>query len=497
MTVNLTEQIVAELAPNPKALLDGRGVMKKGALRKLARSEDGKLIFGQCQGSGSSPYQVSMDFETGGDRPTVRCSCPSRQFPCKHGLALMLAYVANGASFPVGQPPADLLEKRAKLLQRAEKKAAPSSTPKKVNKDALARKTQEQSSALDTLETFVLDLVSSGLGGLTGKHVKAIETQAKRLTDAQLYGASAALQHLAALVSDDKKRAREDDEEGTRAARGLSEERQARIAALITQLWVTIRKGRRVLEGKLEDGAAQSEADAQIESILGRRYQLPELREAGYWLTERNVLELAHEREDDPVTQMASASGYMLDLGDGAIHRELTTLPYRALAFEKLRSSRAGVLLLKEAALYPGEVMNRRLRWEDTQAVERPRASGDYAALHGHARPLEELIKALRGQLKNPLNPTEAVGLLSVQRFGTSGGELVAEDKAGARLVIRDPRRVSFATTNNLRHVAGALTPARRPVSFAVKLHVEPTSRAVLGQGLALFVGEEHLRLGM
>lgn len=497
MTVVLTEQIVAEMAPNPKALLDGRGVVKKGALRNLARSEDGKLIFGLCQGSGSTPYQVSMDFETGGDRPTLRCTCPSRQFPCKHELAIMLAYVANGASFPAAEPPADLLEKRAKLLQRAEKKAAPSSEPKKVNKNALARKAQEQSTALDTLETFVLDLVSSGLGGLTGKHLKAIDTQAKRLTDAQLYGASAALQHLSALVSDDKRRARDDDEEEKKAARGLSEERQARIAALVTQLWVTIRKGRRALEGKLEEGAAQSEADAQVESILGRRYQLPELREAGYWVTERNVLELAHEREDDPVTQMASASGYMLDLGDGAVHRELTSLPYRALAFEKLRSSRAGVLLLKEAALYPGDGMNRRLRWEDTQAVERPRAPADYVALHGHARPLEELIKALRGQLKNPLNLTEAVGLLAVQRFGTLGEVLVAEDRAGARLVMGDPRRASFATTRTLRYAAGSLTPRSGPVSLAVKLHVDPTTRAVLGQGLALFVGEEHLRLGL
>jgi uncharacterized Zn finger protein len=498
MAVVISEQMVAELAPNPKALLDGRGVVKKGALKKLARSEDGTLVFGLCQGSGSTPYQVSMDLGTGGDRPTLRCSCPSRQFPCKHELALMLAFVANGASFPVAAPPADLLEKRAKLVQRAEKKAAPPDEPKKVNKAALAKKTQEQSTALDTLETFVLDLVSSGLGGLTGKHIKAVDTQAKRLADAQLYGASAALQHLSALMSDDKVDEDDgDEEEEKKAARGLSEERQAQISALVTQLWVTIRKGRRALEGKLEEGTTQSETDAQVESILGRRYQLPELREAGYWVTDRSVIELAHERADDPVIGMASASGYMLDLGDGAVHRELTALPYRALAFEKLRSSRAGVVLLKEAALYPGDVMNRRLRWDDKQVAERPRAAADYAALHGHARPLDELVKALRGQLKNPLNPQEAVGLLSVQRVGTAGDTLVAEDAAGARLVIRDPRRAAFATTRNLRHAAGAFATQGGPVSLAVRLHIDPTTRAVLGQALALFVGGQHIRLGL
>ncbi|MFT3770006.1 MAG: hypothetical protein QM820_31650 [Minicystis sp.] len=61
MTIVLNEQVVAEMAPNPKALLDGRGLVKKGALRKLAKNDDGTLVFGLCQGSGKSPYEVSID----------------------------------------------------------------------------------------------------------------------------------------------------------------------------------------------------------------------------------------------------------------------------------------------------------------------------------------------------------------------------------------------------------------------------------------------------
>ena len=44
--------------------------------------------------------------------------------------------------------------------------------------------------------------------------------------------------------------------------------------------------------------------------------------------------------------EMAGASGYMLDLGDGAVHVEQTSLPYQALKFGKLRSSRPGVVSL-------------------------------------------------------------------------------------------------------------------------------------------------------
>src|SRR5262245_38598052 len=155
--VHLTEQSVAEMAPNDKALVDGRGLIKKGALKKLAKNDDGTLVFGLCQGSGKLPYEVSMDLATGGDRPTLRCTCPSRLIPCKHQLGLMLAFVAGGDKFPVAAPPAALVEKRQKLVERNEKKAAApaeAAAPKKVDKAAQEKKTREQSDGLDTLETF-------------------------------------------------------------------------------------------------------------------------------------------------------------------------------------------------------------------------------------------------------------------------------------------------------------------------------------------------------
>lgn len=495
--LHLTEQSVAEMAPNDKALVDGRGLIKKGALKKLARNDDGSLVFGQCQGSGKLPYEVSMDLAAGGDRPTVRCSCPSHQFPCKHGLALMLAYVANGAKLPVQEPPAALLEKRTKAAARAEKKAAaPADAPRKVDKAAAAKKTKEQTEALETLETFVIDLVNAGLGGLTSKSIKAVDNQAKRMADADMKRASVMLMRLSALVSAEGSDDHDDEDGAKQAARGLSEERQAQIGALVTQLWVVIRKGKKALEGKLEEGTSQREADAQVESLLGRAWKLPELKEAGYWTDRRALFELAHERVDDTVAEMEIASGYLLDLGDGSIVEEQTALPYAALKFNKLRSSRAGVLELKEAALYPGEVINRRIRWDDKlpdNLTERPRTAADYAAVHRHAGPLDPLVKLFRGQLKNPLNSSEAVVLLAVERFGLLGEALVAEDAAGARVAIRDPRRASFKTTLNLRHAAGAFGAG----SLAARLWFDLRDRAIYAQALALIVGEKHLRLGI
>ena len=157
---------------------------------------------------------------------------------------------------------------------------------------------------------------------------------------------------------------------------------------------------------------------------------------------------------------------------------------------------RIDILGVKEAALYPGDVVNRRVRWDDKQAelvTERPLTAADYAAIHGHARPIEAAIKAFRAQIKNPLNPGDAVVLVAIKRFGLLGDTLIAEDAAGARLVIRDPRKAVFKTSPNLRCAAGAFGPG----SLAVRLWFDLLDRAVYGQALSLIAGEKILRLGM
>lgn len=509
MSIELTAQLVAALSPNDAALHGGRGLIKKNAFRALSKNENGTLVWGECKGSAAQPYKLSIDLGTGGDRPTTRCSCPSRIFPCKHCLGLMLAFVENGTTFKVAAPPQDLLDKRQKLaakndgVEGASKKPA---APRKVDKSAQLKKAQEQLEALETLETFLVDVVAAGLGGLSKKNVKTVEEQAKRMMDAQLRGAHARLMRLWDLIAraGDADDADDDDDsydyvsERRRAATRLSdEERRARVAQLVTQLWVTVRKGKKALEGKLEEGDSKSEADAQVELLLGRVWQLPELKEAGYWATDRSLLELAHESIDDPLLEMISAAGYLLDLEDGRIHVEATPLPYKALQFGgKLRTSRAGVLAVREAALYPGDVVNRRVRWNerDPEALrERPRAAGDYAKVHALAKPLEPAIKAYRDQLKNPLSPSDAVFLVRAASYADAGGTPLLDDGAGGRVLMRDPREAIYPTTRNFAQAAGAFGPG----SVALRLWFDPTERAVFGQALALFAGEKHLRLGL
>ncbi|MEW6735053.1 MAG: hypothetical protein AB1489_27430 [Acidobacteriota bacterium] len=502
MSVELSEQLINEMAIG-STLLDGRKLVQKGAFSDLSKTADGTLIFAKCKGSGSSPYEVAMDLARGSDRPTLICNCPSRQYPCKHAVGLMVAFLEKGSQFKVKEAPDDLLAKRVKSLKRQEKASAKpdvvkETKPRTVNKAALAKKAEQQKAALDTLETFILDLVSTGLGGLNERNIKAIQDQARRMGDADLPGARALLLRLATLSAEAPAKGKA--KKPRTVTTPISEElRHAQLTAIITQLWATLRKGQKALENRLEEGESRSEADAYTEMILGRRWQLTELKEAGYWVSNRTLIELAHERYDDDLLEMTITTGYLIDLDDGSIHMERSMIPYQAQrsADVRHRSSRAGVLSVNEAALYPGAILNRRIRWDekDTQTIdERARNGEDYTRLHAYAKPLKPLLASFREQIKNPLAPQEAVVLVAAVRVGLLADNTpVMVDADGARLAFRDPSQTQYATTANLIHAIGAYGAG----SIVVRLWYDLLEQAIFGQALALIVGENHLRLGL
>jgi hypothetical protein len=125
-------------APNAAAIKNARGVVLKRKLVGLFRSADGTLIFGDCKGSGAENYRPSADFADP-SKPVFRCTCPSRQFPCKHSLALLSAHPQAG-KFVDKELPTDIIEKRTKIQARAEKKKVEADKPRQVNTSALKKR---------------------------------------------------------------------------------------------------------------------------------------------------------------------------------------------------------------------------------------------------------------------------------------------------------------------------------------------------------------------
>jgi hypothetical protein len=155
--VQIDEAYADSQAANAAEIKNARGVVLKRKLVGLFRSADGTLLFGDCKGSGAENYHPSTDFADPA-KPVYRCTCPNRQFPCKHSLALLYAF-APGSTFTEKDVPVDIAEKRAEIGQRAEKKKEDADKPHNVNVSALKKKIQTQ---LGGLEFLVNDLMRAG-----------------------------------------------------------------------------------------------------------------------------------------------------------------------------------------------------------------------------------------------------------------------------------------------------------------------------------------------
>lgn len=192
-----TEQITA-LAPDPASAKAGRGLMNPGKWPALGRSEEAEALWGECQGSGKDPYQVSVDLAG----LASKCSCPSRKFPCKHGLALMYMAVEKPASLAAGMPPAWTADWLANRREKAEKKAAapPAAEKKPVDAEAAAKRSAKRLDRMQEggaeLARWVADQVRSGIATLPQQAASTFKTVAARMVDAQVPGLSVEMARL-------------------------------------------------------------------------------------------------------------------------------------------------------------------------------------------------------------------------------------------------------------------------------------------------------------
>jgi hypothetical protein len=196
------EQILA-LAPDPASAKAGQGLATARKWVTLGSSE--QALWGECQGSGSKPYQTQIDLS----EPAFKCSCPSRKFPCKHGLGLFLLFQAQGESWTHHEAPtwvSEWLQSRAeKAEKRVEKAQKPAETTDKkaVDPKAQAKRIESREAnvrrGLQELELWLHDLLRGGLAQLSGRNYQFWENIAKRMVDAQAPGLARMLRDMAGI----------------------------------------------------------------------------------------------------------------------------------------------------------------------------------------------------------------------------------------------------------------------------------------------------------
>jgi hypothetical protein len=195
-------QRVEQLAPDPASFKTAQGSAKPAKWTNLGR--DARLVWGECQGSGSTPYQVRVDLVD----VTYKCSCPSRKLPCKHTLALLLM-LASGA-VKEGTPPEFVNEWSANRARRAEAKqakaaAADKEVDKEAHKVALAKRIEKRETrigdGLAQLETWLADIVADGLAATRAQGDAFWEKMAARLVDAQAPGLARRVRELSGAAA--------------------------------------------------------------------------------------------------------------------------------------------------------------------------------------------------------------------------------------------------------------------------------------------------------
>ena len=188
-----TDQILS-LAPDASSAKAGSQLASPAKWDKLGRSET--ATWGECKGSGKDPYRTQIDL----GEPAFKCSCPSRKFPCKHGLALYLLLAQDSALFAAAEAPPWVSDWLRDRQQRAEKKRSGAS-------EQPAAQTEEQSAAsaatnlkraekrenkvasgLAALHTWLHDLEREGLATVRDRGPAYWEAMAARLVNAQAAG---------------------------------------------------------------------------------------------------------------------------------------------------------------------------------------------------------------------------------------------------------------------------------------------------------------------
>jgi hypothetical protein len=227
-----TSEQAASLAPDASALKAAQGLASPRKWPSLGRDDD--FAWGLAQGSGKEPYQVVVELAG----PAFKCSCPSRKFPCKHGLGLLLLWAGQPGAVAASDRPPWVAEWAARRNERAtkhearvaEKVAAVAATGEKAapaDLEAQARRREKREAnilkGIAQLDGWLRDLVRQGFAAVAANAASGYafwDEPARRLVDAQAPGLARRVRELGDAV-------------GNAAPSG---EYEARIAAALARL---------------------------------------------------------------------------------------------------------------------------------------------------------------------------------------------------------------------------------------------------------------------
>lgn len=193
-----TPEQALSFAPSDKAATRARSTAKLAQWQYVRT--DGRAAWGMCK-----QYEVQVDVQG----PAFKCSCPSREIPCKHGVALLLMH-ARGEAQQVDDAArpdwvATWMAKR-ELRRPVAATHATQADPEAEHKKEEARdkrrqeRLQEMVTGAGELRNFLEDMMRQGLAQLEERDATYWQDIAARMVDRKLGAFNRRLRELQLLV---------------------------------------------------------------------------------------------------------------------------------------------------------------------------------------------------------------------------------------------------------------------------------------------------------
>ncbi|MFJ8106915.1 SWIM zinc finger family protein [Streptomyces sp. NPDC096132] len=205
--VRWTAEQVLALAPDAVSRKAGSKLGTAGPWSGTGSSREG-TVWGLCRGGGGTSYRTVVDTTNtpGASGPAYDCTCPSRKFPCKHALGLLLLWTAGETAVPAGRAPdwaaKWIAGRRGDSRENGQVSAAGSGTVS-ADPEAARRRAERRAERITVgateLEQRLADLLRSGLAAAEQAGYGLWEETAARMVDAQAPGLAARVRELGAI----------------------------------------------------------------------------------------------------------------------------------------------------------------------------------------------------------------------------------------------------------------------------------------------------------
>ena len=194
--MQLSEEQILALAPDEASKKAGRELSNPS--KWVSKGFNDKALWGECQGSGSKPYQTQVDLNS----IAFKCSCPSRKFPCKHGLGLLLLRARQPDLFKTAASPQWVEDWISKRTDREEKKVEKVEKPVDENAQAKRAQAREQkiNDGIHELLLWIKDIVRNGILNIPEKGNAYWDGMARRMVDSQAPGLANRIKALGATA---------------------------------------------------------------------------------------------------------------------------------------------------------------------------------------------------------------------------------------------------------------------------------------------------------